>query len=199
MAALQYVDVPGYAAILFRRTFRDLALPGALMDRAREWLSGTDARWNEIDLENETALDDAGDLGCAEPLDDAAELDEVQAIDSAPSGDGEAAKDAGDAMPQTNGDALGTLAPTSALIATHAAQPTAETDAGKHFQAIEAALTLAEKMRAHELATQRPVAELRAWYADLLRRSVPDAVAKIRAELAASDSNPTTTKKGGVS
>lgn len=47
MAALQYVDVPGYAAILFRRTYADLALPGALMDRSKEWLMNTDARWNE--------------------------------------------------------------------------------------------------------------------------------------------------------
>jgi hypothetical protein len=47
MGALQYVDVPSYAAILFRRTYADLALPGALMDRSREWLMGTDARWNE--------------------------------------------------------------------------------------------------------------------------------------------------------
>lgn len=47
MGALQYVDVPGYAAILFRRTFQDLALPGALMDRSKEWLINTDARWNE--------------------------------------------------------------------------------------------------------------------------------------------------------
>jgi predicted phage terminase large subunit-like protein len=47
MAALQYVDVPRYAAILFRRTYTDLALPGALMDRASEWLANTDARWNE--------------------------------------------------------------------------------------------------------------------------------------------------------
>jgi predicted phage terminase large subunit-like protein len=46
MAALQYVDVPGYSAILFRRTFNDLALPKALMDRANEWLSGTEAHWN---------------------------------------------------------------------------------------------------------------------------------------------------------
>lgn len=45
MAALQYVDVPGYTAILFRRTYSDLSLPGALMDRAREWLEDTDARW----------------------------------------------------------------------------------------------------------------------------------------------------------
>lgn len=49
MAALQYVEVPNYAAILFRRTFADLALPGALMDRSQEWLSGTEARWNERD------------------------------------------------------------------------------------------------------------------------------------------------------
>ena len=46
MAALQYADVPGYSAILFRRTFNDLALPKALMDRANEWLSGSEARWN---------------------------------------------------------------------------------------------------------------------------------------------------------
>lgn len=39
MAALQFVDVPGYSAILFRRTFADLSLPGALMNRAHEWLS----------------------------------------------------------------------------------------------------------------------------------------------------------------
>ena len=39
MAALQYVDVPGYRALLLRRTFQDLALPGALMDRAKEWLA----------------------------------------------------------------------------------------------------------------------------------------------------------------
>lgn len=49
MAALQYVDVPGYAALLLRRTFADLALPKALMDRAGEWLAGTAARWSERD------------------------------------------------------------------------------------------------------------------------------------------------------
>lgn len=47
MTALQYVDVPGYSALILRRTFADLAKPGAIMDRAREWLSGTDAKWNE--------------------------------------------------------------------------------------------------------------------------------------------------------
>ena len=49
MAALQYVHVPGYSAILFRRTYTDLSLPGAIMDRSHEWLSGTDAKWNDRD------------------------------------------------------------------------------------------------------------------------------------------------------
>lgn len=43
MAALQYVDVPGYAALLLRKTWPDLVLPGAIMDRAATWLSGTPA------------------------------------------------------------------------------------------------------------------------------------------------------------
>ena len=45
MAALQYVSVPNYAALLLRRTYADLSLPGALMSRAFEWLMPTDARW----------------------------------------------------------------------------------------------------------------------------------------------------------
>jgi predicted phage terminase large subunit-like protein len=49
MGALQFVDVPGYSAILFRRTHTDLSLPGALMDRANNWLAGTSARWNAND------------------------------------------------------------------------------------------------------------------------------------------------------
>jgi predicted phage terminase large subunit-like protein len=47
MAALQYVDTPGYSAILFRRTYADLSLPGALMDRFVSWMSNyDDVRWN---------------------------------------------------------------------------------------------------------------------------------------------------------
>lgn len=49
MAALQYVHVPGYAALLLRRNFSDLSQPGALMPRLAEWLEGTDARWVERD------------------------------------------------------------------------------------------------------------------------------------------------------
>ncbi len=47
MAALQFADVPGYAALLLRRSYADLALPGAIMDRSKEWLQGTAARWHE--------------------------------------------------------------------------------------------------------------------------------------------------------
>lgn len=46
MAALQYANHPGYAALILRRTYSDLALPGAIMDRAHEWLGNTKAHWN---------------------------------------------------------------------------------------------------------------------------------------------------------
>lgn len=45
MGALQWVDTPGYAGLLLRRTFRDLELPGSLIPRSHEWLSGTEAHW----------------------------------------------------------------------------------------------------------------------------------------------------------
>lgn len=46
MAALQFATIPHYAAIIFRRTYADLSLPGALMDRAAEWLAPhIDVRW----------------------------------------------------------------------------------------------------------------------------------------------------------
>jgi hypothetical protein len=47
MAALRYVEVPNYSALLLRRTYQDLSKPGALMDRAHEWLRGSGASWNE--------------------------------------------------------------------------------------------------------------------------------------------------------
>ena len=48
MAALQYVDIPNYSAMLFRRTLADLTLPGALMDRFRDWTGPYDEiRFNQ--------------------------------------------------------------------------------------------------------------------------------------------------------
>jgi predicted phage terminase large subunit-like protein len=58
MAALQYVDVPGYSAILFRRTYADLALPGAIMDRFQSWIANQDdVKWN---ANNYTAMFPSG-------------------------------------------------------------------------------------------------------------------------------------------
>lgn len=45
-AALLYVDVPNYSAGLFRRTKEDMRKPGAILDRARKWFTGTAARWD---------------------------------------------------------------------------------------------------------------------------------------------------------
>lgn len=46
MGALQFVDVPGYAALILRKSYTDLSLPGALLDVARSWLGSTDARYS---------------------------------------------------------------------------------------------------------------------------------------------------------
>ena len=53
MCGLQYVDVKGYAGIIFRKTYADLVKPGALIDRAKEWLmpyvASGEVRWVEKD------------------------------------------------------------------------------------------------------------------------------------------------------
>jgi phage terminase large subunit-like protein len=49
MGALQYVHVPNYNALLLRRSYTDLALPEALMDRAATWLRRSSASWNGTD------------------------------------------------------------------------------------------------------------------------------------------------------
>ena len=51
MAALQFVDIPGYSAILFRKTYADLSLPGALIDMSKQWLmpfiNSGEVKWRE--------------------------------------------------------------------------------------------------------------------------------------------------------
>lgn len=47
MAGLQYVTEPNYASLILRQSYSDLSLPGAIMDRATEWLVNTDAKWND--------------------------------------------------------------------------------------------------------------------------------------------------------
>jgi predicted phage terminase large subunit-like protein len=50
-AALLHVDVPSYRALVLRRTFQDLILPGALMDIADQWLRPTDAKRKQVGRE----------------------------------------------------------------------------------------------------------------------------------------------------
>jgi len=50
MAALQYADVPGYSALLLRRTFKQLNLAKSLIPRSHEWLARTDAKWHAADM-----------------------------------------------------------------------------------------------------------------------------------------------------
>lgn len=45
-AAVQYVDYKHYNALILRRTYPELSLPGAIMERAQEWFTGRAARWN---------------------------------------------------------------------------------------------------------------------------------------------------------
>jgi predicted phage terminase large subunit-like protein len=51
MGALQYAEVPGYSALIIRRTLKMLAQDGGLIPRSKEWLSGkatfhaTNHRW----------------------------------------------------------------------------------------------------------------------------------------------------------
>lgn len=46
MSALQFVEQTAYSALLLRRTFTDLSLPGALIDMSHAWLKGTPAAWD---------------------------------------------------------------------------------------------------------------------------------------------------------
>lgn len=48
MAALQFADVPGYNALIFRRTLADLKLQDGMIDVAHDWLDGK-AHWNGAD------------------------------------------------------------------------------------------------------------------------------------------------------
>src|SRR3990170_2204052 len=47
MAAAQYVDCPGYKAILIRRQWADFEQPEGLIPRMKEWWEGKGPVWNE--------------------------------------------------------------------------------------------------------------------------------------------------------
>jgi hypothetical protein len=47
MGGLQYVDRPGYHALILRRTFPELEGADGLIAQSHEWLEHSDAKWNE--------------------------------------------------------------------------------------------------------------------------------------------------------
>lgn len=47
MSSLQFAGLPDFSSLIIRRTYTDLALEGALIDRAHTWLDDTDAHWSE--------------------------------------------------------------------------------------------------------------------------------------------------------
>ena len=47
IAALMFVDAPNYRALILRRNYSQLSLPGSLIDVAHEWLGDTNAKWND--------------------------------------------------------------------------------------------------------------------------------------------------------
>jgi predicted phage terminase large subunit-like protein len=46
-AALMDVDIPGYSALILRRSYRSFEQQGGLVELSKAWLSPTDASWNE--------------------------------------------------------------------------------------------------------------------------------------------------------
>lgn len=42
----QFVDIPGYSALILRRSYKELAKSGALMDRSHRWFANSDAKWD---------------------------------------------------------------------------------------------------------------------------------------------------------
>lgn len=51
MDALGYVERPNYVSLTLRKTYKDLAKPGAIMDRSHQWLRGTKAHWDGINFQ----------------------------------------------------------------------------------------------------------------------------------------------------
>lgn len=47
MGAAQYVEVPGYSALILRKALPDLNQANALIPRSHEWWAGSAARWHE--------------------------------------------------------------------------------------------------------------------------------------------------------
>jgi hypothetical protein len=182
-------DKPNPGNLYQKRTTASAARVAAIGSEsdAGQEADGRDAGGNELGSRDD--LDDRDELGSRDDPDDRDDLADGGEPTAHELETSAGARPADAPQPTTS--------PPPA-IATGAGLPTLDAGSLAHFHAIVDALTLAEKMRANELAAQRPAAELRRWYADLIQLSVPEAIAKIRAELARSDSDSESINKGDV-
>ena len=46
MCAAQFIDIPNYSAIIFRRTLPELQMPDGLIPRSQDWWGSSDAHWD---------------------------------------------------------------------------------------------------------------------------------------------------------
>lgn len=153
-------------------------------------------------LDDAETLDDAGELDDADlddnEIGDAEEL-EIEELDEQPDGEpADSAKRVIDDRKPTEGATHGSATIPPAAVPSPDL-PTLAPEAFPHFKAIESALTLAERLRVFELGAQLSPTQLRAWIAELSALPASQAVAKIRAALAAADGAGQPVKKGGVS
>jgi hypothetical protein len=186
------------------RTFADdQGDSGALDDN----LEHDDEQATDADgqLQEDQELDDGQDLDDEDEIDGGQELDDEEKLDDGQEFDDEH-PDVGRGLDyrvavrdSVNGAGAALTAPVSSDTVPTGGLPTLSPDAFSHFKAIEAALTLAERMRVYELGAQLSATEVTAWIAELAPLPLPEAVAKVRAALAAGDSASHNARKRGVS
>jgi len=189
-------SVPHGAALLRRATIQGSPAPTPPADAGTEVAHAADAHA----LGERSALDDAETLDDAEPIDeDDAPDPDSPATDERPDEEGELEDEQSDERPELAGtsaaDHRTAIAP---AVLPGADVPTLPPEAFPHFRAIDAELTFAERMRVFELAAQLSAAELRTWMRELTALPVAEAVAKVRAALAAADVASQSAKKGDV-
>jgi hypothetical protein len=180
--------VPQGAALLRRATIQGQTTPTiptpATGDHAPDGYPSFDHAdtLNDAEILDEELAED-GERG---PREDDDQSDDERASDEGQPAEAPARADGTEDHHRT---AIAPTAPPSAGL------PTLPPEAFLHFKAIDTALTLAERMRVFELAARLSPTELRTWIRELTVLPLADAVAKVRAALAAAEFAPHPAKK----
>jgi hypothetical protein len=158
---------------------------------------GTRTPGQEPDDRDDASLED-DEFGGSDPddLDLADEDPELPETLERPPGDGAPRLGRGSAAPLAPRTHV--LPPSGArdMAPTRASLPTLDAAALAHFDAIQRALTITERLQIHALGAQRSPGEVRAWLVELAQLPVAEAVARLRAALAAADEGSHTALDG---